>query len=166
MTYSKLSKKPNLFRAFTGLRIEEFDRLYKTIESKYEEYENERLDRPDRKRAFGQGRKFKLELLNRLIMLLVYYRLYITHSLTGFLFDLDQSNVHINIWHLEPLVKNCLPLPKRVHKKIKRIGDINELLKYFPAMKAFLDATEQEIPRPKNKRRRKSYYSGVKGCLL
>jgi hypothetical protein len=26
-------------------------------------------------------------------------------------------------------------------------------------MKAFLDATEQEIPRPKNKRRRKSYYS-------
>jgi hypothetical protein len=162
MTYSKLSKKPNLFRAFTGLRIEEFDQLYKTIESKYEEYENERLDRPDRKRAIGQGRKFKLELLNRLIMLLVYYRLYITHSLTGFLFDLDQSNVHRNIRHLEPLVKNCLPLPKRVHKKIKRIGDINELLKYFPDMKAFLDATEQEIPRPKNKRRRKSYYSGKK----
>ena len=29
-------------------------------------------------------------------------------------------------------------------------------------MKAFLDATEQEIPMPKNKRRRKSHYSGKK----
>ena len=29
-------------------------------------------------------------------------------------------------------------------------------------MKAFVDATEQEIPRPKNKRRRKNYYSGKK----
>jgi hypothetical protein len=29
----------------------------------------------------------------------------------------------------------------------------------FP-FKAFVDSTEQEIPRPKNKKRRKSYYSG------
>jgi len=54
MTYTKLSKKPNLFRTFTGLTIEEFDRLYQTIENKYEEYETERLDRSDRKRAIGQ----------------------------------------------------------------------------------------------------------------
>ena len=32
---------------------------------------------------------------------------------------------------------------------------------YFPGFKAFIDSSEQEIPRPKNKRRRrKSYYSG------
>ena len=30
----------------------------------------------------------------------------------------------------------------------------------FPGFKAFLDATEQEIPRPKNKRKRKTHYSG------
>ncbi len=95
-------------------------------------------------------------------MLLIYYRLYITFSLTGFLFDLDQSNVHRNIKHLEPLVKGCIPLPKKVHKMTKKIDDIGELLKYFPEMKAFLDATEQEIPRPKNKRRRRNYYSGKK----
>ena len=34
--------------------------------------------------------------------------------------------------------------------------------KYFPGFKAFIDSSEQEIPRPKNKRRRKSYYSGKK----
>ena len=33
----------------------------------------------------------------------------------------------------------------------------------FPGFKAFVDSTEQEIPRPtKNKRKRKSYYSGKK----
>ena len=35
-----------------------------------------------------------------------------------------------------------------------------KLKRYFPGFKAFVDSTEQEIPRPKNKRRRKSYYSG------
>jgi len=39
------------------------------------------------------GRPFKLKLRERFLMLLVYYRLYITFTLSGFLFDLDQSNV-------------------------------------------------------------------------
>lgn len=39
---------------------------------------------------------------------------------------------------------------------------MEELLKYFPELEAFLDTTEQEIPRPENRRRRKSYYSGKK----
>jgi hypothetical protein len=70
--------------------------------------------------------------------------------------------VQRNIKYLEPLVEECIPLPKRVHEATKKINDEKELLKYFPEMKVFLDATEQEIPRPKNKRRRKSYYSGKK----
>ena len=38
-------------------------------------------------------RHFKLDVKNRFLMLLVYYRLYTTYALAGFLFDLDQSNV-------------------------------------------------------------------------
>ncbi|VUT23770.1 MAG: hypothetical protein MASP_00168 [Candidatus Methanolliviera sp. GoM_asphalt] len=148
--------------AFTGLSIEEFNRLYPMIADRYEDYEKKRLSREGRKKDIGQGRKFKLDLIDRLLMLLVYYRLYITYTLAGFLFNLDQSNVYRNIKHLEPLVKECIPLPDRVHKATKKIKNLEELLKYFPEMKAFLDATEQEIPRPKNKRRRKSYYSGKK----
>ena len=33
---------------------------------------------------------------------------------------------------------------------------------YFPGFKAFIDSSEQAIPRPKNKRRRKNDYSGKK----
>ncbi len=47
----------------------------------------------NRKRKYGAGRHFKLNLKDRFVMLLVYYRLYITYALTGFLFDLDQSNI-------------------------------------------------------------------------
>ena len=32
----------------------------------------------------------------------------------------------------------------------------------LPELKAFLDATEQEIPRPKNKHKRQTHYSGKK----
>ena len=41
------------------------------------------------------GRPFKLDVTNRFLMLLLYYRLfYIIYTLAGFLFDLDQkSNV-------------------------------------------------------------------------
>ena len=59
------------------------------MDSKYEEYERRRLSRRKRKRDVGAGRPFKLKPRERLLMLLVYYRLYITYALSGFLFDLD-----------------------------------------------------------------------------
>jgi hypothetical protein len=34
-----------------------------------------------------------------------------------------------------------------------------EIERYFPGFLAFVDCTEQQIPRPIDKRRRKSYYS-------
>jgi hypothetical protein len=100
MSYAKLCKKPLLFRSFTGLTISEFDSIYGEIESKYEEHEKRRyLSNRKRVRDIGgAGRPFKLKVRERfLVLLLVYYRLYITYTLSGFLFDLDQSNVCVEI---------------------------------------------------------------------
>ncbi len=45
----------------------------------------------DRKEKHGAiSRPFKPDIKDRFLMLLVYYRLYITYTLAGFLFDLDQ----------------------------------------------------------------------------
>ncbi|HET7344382.1 MAG TPA: transposase family protein [Nitrososphaeraceae archaeon] len=64
---------------------------------------------------------------------------------------------------LEPLIKLCIPLPKKLYKRTRRLRTIDEVEEYFPGFKAFIDSSEQEIPRPtKNKRKRKSYYSGKK----
>ena len=44
-------------------------------------------------------------------MLLVYYRLYTTYTLAGFLFDLDQSNVCMDIQKiLQNIVKKVSPI--------------------------------------------------------
>lgn len=162
MSFRRLCKKPLLFRSLTGLTVPEFDQISTEMDSKYEEYERRRLSRRKRKRDVGAGRPFKLKPRERLLMLLVYYRLYITYALSGFLFDLDQSNVFRDLNILESLLKECIPLPKKIYKRTKRLRTINEVEQYFPGFKAFIDSTEQEIPRPKNKRKRKSYYSGRK----
>ena len=93
---------------------------------------------------------------------MVYYRLYITSTLTGVLFNLDQSNVLKDIHKLEPLAKDILPLPQKLHEKVKRLQTIDEIEALFPGFKAFTDATDQEIPRPKNKQKRRTHYSGKK----
>jgi hypothetical protein len=162
MSYARLSRRPLLFRSFTGLTISEFDVISKEIESKYDGHERKRLSNRKRERKVGAGRPFKLKAKERFLMLLVYYRLYITFTLSGFLFDLDQSNVCRDLSILEPLVKQCIPLPKKLYKRTRRARTIDEVEENFPGFKAFIDATEQEIPRPKNKRKSKSYYSGKK----
>lgn len=132
MSYRRLCKKPLLFRSFTGLTVLEFDQINREIESKYEEYERRRLlSKRKRKRDVGAGRPFKLKARERLLMLLVYYRLYITYTLSGFLFDLDQSNVYRDLTFIESLVKECIPLPKKIYKRTKRLRTINEVEQYF-----------------------------------
>ena len=162
LNYKSLSKRLSLFRSLTGVEVFEFDAIYARVQVKYVEYETKRLSRENRKRKVGAGHPFKLPLQERLLMFLFYYRLYITSTLTGVLFELDQSNVLKDIRKLEPLLKEVLPTPKKLHDKARQLQTLQEIEAMFPELKAFLDATEQEIPRPKNKRKRKTHYSGKK----
>jgi hypothetical protein len=156
-----LSKKPRLFKSFTGLSVKQFDDIYKEIESKYEKYEIKRLSsRRNRERDIGAGRCFKLVVKDRTIMVLVYYRLYITYTLMESLFGLDQSNVYRDIEKIESLIRECLPIPEKLYNVTKRLKSIQEVEEHFPGFMAFTDCTEQQIPRPKNKLKRRLYYSG------
>jgi hypothetical protein len=56
MSYARLSRRPLLFRSFTGLEITEFDIISKEIESKYDEHERKRLSSRKRKRDVGAGK--------------------------------------------------------------------------------------------------------------
>ena len=144
--------------------MQEFDDIYdKEITKRYHDYELKRLSkRKNRKRTTGAGRPFKLDLRNRFLMLLIYYRLYITYTLAGFLFDLDQSSICRDIQKIEGLVRQCLPIPQKMYPITKRLKTPEEVEKYFPGFLAFIDSTEQQIPRPVDKEKRKEYYSGKK----
>jgi hypothetical protein len=152
-----------LFKSFTGISVQQFDDIYKEIESKYEKYDIERLSykrKYKRERAIGAGRHFKLDVRNRIIMVLVYYRLYITYTLTEFLFGLNQSNVCRDIQKIEGLMRQCLPIPQKLYRVTRRLKTKEEVERYFPGFLAFVDVTEQTIPRSENKLRRRIYYSG------
>jgi hypothetical protein len=82
--------------------------------------------------------------------------------LTEFLFGLDQSNVCRDIQKIEGLIRQCLPIPHKLYKITKRLKTKEEVEQYFPGFLSFIDTTEQPIPRPENRIRRKLYYSGKK----
>ncbi len=147
--------------------MQEFDNIFqKEITKRYGKHEIKRLSNKkyNRKRKFGAvGRHFKIDVKNRFLMLLVYYHLYITYSLAGFLFDLDQSNVYRDIQKIEGLVRQCVPIPQKTYNITKRLKTPEEVEKYFPGFIAFVDCTEQQqIPRPKDNKIWKVYYSGKK----
>jgi hypothetical protein len=133
LSYERLSKRPLLFKSFTGLTVQEFDGIFqKEIIKRYDKHEKQRLSkRKNRERALGAGRPFKLTLENRVLMLLVYYRLYITYTLAGFLFDLDQSTICRDIQKIESLVRQCLPIPQKLYRITKRLRTPEEVEQYF-----------------------------------
>ncbi len=74
---------------------------------------------------------------------------------------IDQSNVCRDIQKIESLIRKCVPIPK-IYPTTKRLKTPEAVEKYFPGFLAFTDCTEQQIPRPADKNRRKIFYSGKK----
>ncbi|MGN6347167.1 MAG: transposase family protein [Candidatus Nitrosocosmicus sp.] len=100
---------------------------------------------------------------NRFLTILVYYRLYITYALAAaFLFDLDQSNIcrYSKDWRVDKAMR--VTIPQKICPLTKRLQTTEKVEKYFPGFMAFIDSTEQQIPRPVDNNKRKIFYSGKK----
>jgi hypothetical protein len=183
LSLAKLRRKPRHFQTFTGLSVAEFDQLLAQVMPAYEAAQQKRQQRGERQRQPGAGRRFALALPERLLMGLIYLRLYVGQSLLGYLFDLDQSNISRELnARLLPILQDVLPVPLRdaplrhlaqnktdapdqsagvSDKKAPRINTLKELLEACPEIEeVLLDATEQSIPQPQDKHKRKLCYSG------
>ena len=176
LTYTKPQRKPKHFQSFTGVTVAQFDEMMNALRPIYSELEETRLKRPNRKRKIGGGRQFSLSLEDRLLVTLMYFRLYTSYTLLGYLFDLDGSNVGREINHrMLPALLNVLPVPMQDELLIghdelpqlgggKRIKTLKKLLEVHPEInEVWVDATENPIPRPQEKTHRKLYYSGKQG---
>ena len=174
LSAQRLRKKPRQFHNFTGLKVEQFDRLVAAVTQEQQgRRENEFWSQAsERQRALGGGRRSKLDLENQVLVILIYYRLYVTQLLLGYLFDLDDSNISRLLRKLQPLLAAVLPVPVQeellftaASQTNKRIGSLEDLLKKHPEIREVLiDATEQAIQKPKDKKKRKDNYSGKKKC--
>lgn len=162
LKYTKLARKPEQFLRFTGITVTQFDFLTKKIQKQYKITEKKRLSKRKRIRDIGAGRPFKLSARDRILMLLIYYRCYTSYDLLEYLFGIDSSTVCRDIVKIEPAVKQCVPIPSKLYSNSKKISDIQQLQEFFPDLIVITDGTEQQIPRPKNRTKRKTHYSGKK----
>lgn len=165
LAFSKLSKKTSLFKQITGVSPEQCQQIVGTLRPFWDEAERKRLARPDRQRAIGAGAKYHIATLaDKVMVLLIYYRTYITMDFLGLLFDLDKSSISRLVGRLETAMKKSATLPGDKPKKPsrrKKISTMEEFLKEYPEMRdLIIDVTEHPIGRPK--RRQKEYYSGKK----
>ena len=145
----RLRRSPNAFRQLTGVTPVVFDQLLTDLTPRYEQAEVKRKHRPGRQRLPGAGRKHSLDLADRLLMLLIYYRTYTTHAFLGFLFGVDDSAVCRNINPLQPLLAGIFRIPEqRIRLDPEEMREL------------FFDATERPTRRPEKGQR--EFYSGKK----
>src|SRR6185437_7877625 len=60
------------------------------------------------------------------------------------------------------LIRKCVPIPQKIYPLTKRLQTPEEVEQYFPGFLAFTDCTEQQIPRPVDNKRKKTFHSGKK----
>ena len=167
MRYHTLRHRPKQFQSFTGLTVEEFDRLVALIHDDWVRLHTERLNQrnPQRKRKIGAGRKYALPSLDdQLLLVLVWSRLYLVYFVLEHLFGVDESTISRTIVRTLPLLQDRFILPERLPKK--KIRTLEELREFLPPDidldDILVDGTEQAIPRPEKKRKRNAHHSGKK----
>jgi hypothetical protein len=103
--YEIIKKREDIFLRLLGGRVSEFEEILLKIEPHWKREVLDKYKRP--------GRFCKLDLRGHLLMLLLYYRHYITQEFTGMLFNLTKANVCRGIKKLEPVLAIVMSLPKR-----------------------------------------------------
>lgn len=164
LTFERLSQKPQIYKAFSGVTVEEFAALLTRVTPVWIEYERRRLARPDRQRALGGGRKPKLALREQLLLTLVWLRLYLTTETLGFLFEIDKATVSRYTRALLPALRTVgegtLGWPEPPQRGQGK--NIAEARVAYPDLFAFVDATEQTVQRSQDAEIQKQHYSGKK----
>jgi hypothetical protein len=91
--YQYLRNHASVFKALTGLRVKEFERLVADLLPNHEQTEEKRLSRAGRKRAMGGGRNFELDGRDQILLSVIWLRKYPTQEVLGYLFGVSDTTV-------------------------------------------------------------------------
>lgn len=159
LNFESLAKQPTHFRNFTGLSVEEARKLVKLMEPDWDRQRAENL-KIDRQRKIGGGRKLGIPgFADRLLVFLIYAKVYPTYLFLEYLFNVDQSNICHIVKEMAPLLSASIVI-NRNHKRVRTLEDLREAIPDLDEV--LIDATEQRINRPEKKRVRKKHHSGKK----
>jgi hypothetical protein len=130
------------FRRLTGISTATFDRMLKQLRGPWEQMQR-RKRKPGRPWEIGG-------LEDHLLVLLLYYRCYVTQEFIGFFHQVDRSVICRAIQRIEAPVKRLFGI-----RRVPRI-------KRAEAEALIIDCTEQPIQRPRDDASQRAHHSGKK----
>jgi len=148
-------------QSLTGLTRPEFDHLCQSFARAWREAEAARWKGKRRRRLAGGGRKGWLPTPEaKLLFILFYVRQYPIQRVQAVLFGMGKSQADEWIHRLLPVLERALG--HEVALPLRPGASMEEMLARCPELVFLLDGTERPIPRPTDKVRQKTHYSGKK----
>jgi hypothetical protein len=166
LSYDELCRHPASFPSLTGMRRDEFDALlgrFGPAEADFRARGTTRRDGESRRRAPGAGRPYANGTADRLLMALLWLRVYPTYEVLGYFFGLHKRNAQLNVRAalavLDTLDDFPFDRPGPDRPKARSAADV---MAAFPPVRFVIDAKEQRIDKPAGEEKQKPYYSGKK----
>jgi len=165
--YESLTRYPSAFRSLTGMNPDEFERLLAEFSAASQQRcQNSRTskDGQPRQRAAGAGHPFAHDQRHRLLMALIWLRIYPTYELLGFFFGLHKRNAQLNVRAVLEILDTFDDFPfDRPGRDRDKVGTLEQVMTAFPAVRLVIDGKEQRVQRPQaSYEAQKPYYSGKK----
>ena len=165
--YDDLCRHPTAFPSLTGLNRAEFDELVPRFEralaaQRAGSATTRREGRP-RVNAPGAGPRHAHDARNRLLMALVWLRIYPTYEVLGFFFGLHKRNAQLNVRAALAALDSLDDFPSdRPSRERPKLRSAAEVMAAFPQVRLVIDGKEQRVNRPQGHDAQKPYYSGKK----
>ena len=160
--YATLKNKPRTLLCLTGFTVTEFEALLPSFNTAWQHYLHRQLvqDKP-RQRRLGGGRKATLaHSADKLLFILLYFKLYPLQEVQGLLFGLSQAQANEWIHRLTPVLQQALGYEKQLPQR--QAQNLEQVLAACPSLEFFIDGTERRIQRPQDQEQQKLNYSGKK----
>jgi hypothetical protein len=169
LSEARLREKPGVFRAMTGLDVEEFDGLARdlvpTVAAEAAAAPDRRRRRK-RRRAAGGGHPFALSFRTQLLLTVIWLRQYPTSPVLGFLFGISHPTVLRTLARVLPVLeqagRDTMRLPGHGERGRRSRRTLNDLLVAIPDLTVIVDSFEQRVQRPRDQEEADRYYSGKK----
>ena len=160
--YQDLKDAPRALRTFTGLDQSEFETLLTAFAVAWHAYVDERhRQKKTRRRRVGGGRKARLASMEeKLLFILVYYKIYPRQEVMATMFAMSQGRVNAWIYKLSEVLTRALGhahcLPERDPQNLEQI------LAMCVSVDFIIDGTERRMQRPTDPVQQQDLYSGKK----
>lgn len=167
LSYDALCRHPDAFPSLTGLTRAEFERRAAEFEAAERDARGSatatRRDRRPLRNAPGAGHPYRNDARVRLLMALLWLRIYPTYEVLGLFFDRHKRNAQLNVRAALDVLDRLGTFPfDRPGRDRKELRTAAEVMAAFPRVAVIIDAKEQRIDRPQAEEVQEPYYSGKK----